>query len=186
MGPGHTALTRIPSAPRSSATDRTRFTTAPFDVLYGHRPASPPRPEVEAVTTMDPPPTALMAGTAARMPSTTALTLTSSTWSNSSIGRVMRSPPVAMPALRTMASRRPNVSTASATAASLSVASVTSPTRMATPSRARHHSKALAARSTATTDPPSARMRSTTARPIPDAAPVTTTTLPSCAPITAT
>ena len=130
-------------------------------------------PDVDAVTTIRPPPRRRSAGTAARIPSSTPRTLTSRTRSKTSIGKVRMSPLAGSPAFRIMASSPPNSPSANATASSLVAASVTSPPTARTRGCCSTARKASLGRSTTTTDSPAPSRASTVARPIPEAPPVT-------------
>ena len=173
VGPGHTTLTVIASAASSSAAPLARLIAAALAVLYGHILGSALMPDVEAVTTMRPPPRRRSAGTAARIPSNTPRTLTSRTRSKTSMGKVRMSPLAGSPAFRIMASSPPNSPSANATASSLVAASVTSPPTARTRGCCSTARKASLGRSTTTTDSPAASKASTVARPIPEAPPVT-------------
>jgi hypothetical protein len=173
VGPGQTALTRMPSWATSRAIALARLMTAALEALYDQPLGSPARPDVDPVTTIEPPSTRRSAGNAARMPSTTARTFTSMTRSKRSTGSRSTRPKPGMPALRNTPWRAPNDSVAARTISSLVSSRVTSPVTPTTRSTPAVHRRASAARSTATNEAPSAWRRSTVARPMPEAAPVT-------------
>ena len=77
--PGAPQLTRIPSGARSPAADLVSPRSAHLLAAYALPPAKPPRPEIDEMFTIEPPPARSIDGAACFMPRNAPTRLTSST-----------------------------------------------------------------------------------------------------------
>ena len=141
-------------------------------------------PAVLETLTTRPQPRSAIAGIAARIARSGAITLSSQAACQSESGTSSRSRQIALPALLTSTSRPPKRCLASATMRSPASGSVTSSSSAAASPPARAHSSAASARSsavraTSSTRAPSAHSSRAVSRPMPRLAPVTAQALPS-------
>ena len=172
--PGHTALTRMPSAAWSLASDCVRVPTPPFEAAYDTMPTRPRSPAKELRLTIDPPPPRRMCGMAARHPRNTPVRFTSSTWRHCSRLVSSARPMPRTPALLTSTSMPPEVATTVSNALSQCSSVVTSTSSTGWPAGG-----SVPGNTADQTVAPSAASRSTVAPPIEPSAPLTSATLPS-------
>lgn len=123
--PGETAFTRIPSGPSSRASDAARWICA--DLATPYWTGGPGfHPEIDEITTTEPPPAARRCGTAARTSLAAWPTFTSQVAAQSAASACSKPPPRDPPAQATTPSRPPKRFAEAATKASSRSGSVTS------------------------------------------------------------
>ncbi len=178
--PGCTELTRILASASSTAPIFDRPRTPHLEAPYPAVSARPVSPAADEMLTMEPPPFARSSGIAVLMPMKVPTRLISTTWRKCSTLSCSRSCPVAMPALFTSPSIRPNSATAWSRAACQSASLVTScrRNRAAPPSFPAVSAPSASSTSVISTRPPPSTTACAAAAPSPRAPPVMTTALP--------
>src|SRR5581483_5819741 len=181
MPPGCTLLTRIFSAPFSSAATFVMPRTANLLPVYAPQNNVPPSPSVDDRLTIEPPPARFIAGIACFIPRNVPIRLMSMIWRSSSSGVLSIALNFRIPALFTRTSTRPYSRSVSATRDSQPGSSVTSWCTKLTrsPSSSASVLPSSSRMSDATTVAPASCSRRTVQAPMPRLPPVTIATLPT-------
>src|SRR4051812_41492050 len=184
-GPGHRALTRIPSLANCTASSRLMASTPPLLAVYEIcEVAEPSTATNDAVLMIEPPPCTRICSMAYLLQRKTEVRLTSCTrrHASSPVVRMESSSGGEIPALLNATSRPPKVSTARSKSLRTSPSAVTSVATNSPPTSSAAALPLASSTSAHTIWAPSAPNRRTVASPMPLPAPVTTATLPASRP----
>src|SRR4051794_22495486 len=184
-GPGHRALTRMPSLANCTASSRLMASTPPLLAVYEIcEVAEPSTATNDAVLMIEPPPCTRICSMAYLLHRKTEVRLTSCTrrHASSPVVRMESSSGGEIPALLNATSRPPKVSTARSKSLRTSPSAVTSVATNSPPTSSAAALPLASSTSAHTIWAPSAPNRRTVASPMPLPAPVTTATLPASRP----